>query len=73
MHRLLDITFTYYGKEYHVEVLGSQHKEGGYYVLVNKYMAGQIVLYNIGWTSFVSHEILSGDDVGVILDMIEQA
>lgn len=45
---------------------------GGYDVLVNRYLQGQIVLYTTGWKPFVKMDVLSKDDVDAIMDMVNE-
>lgn len=75
MATLIDITYTdEYGREVHVEVTrAAGNAGGGYDVLVNRYLQGQIVLYNTGWKAFVRLDVLSKDDVDAIMDVVEGA
>ncbi|MBX2906149.1 MAG: hypothetical protein KF744_08935 [Taibaiella sp.] len=69
---LIDTTYTDdHGRERHVEVVApAGNAGGGYYVYVNGYFQGQIVLYTTGWNAFVSYDYLTKDDVDAIMDVV---
>lgn len=66
------IEFEYHGKQT-VEVSQPTGAGGVYYVHINKYYAGQMVNYITGWTPIIEYpKFLQGDDIGVIMDWIEE-
>jgi len=70
---ILDVTFhdLIHGEQ-HVIVSSPAGGGGSFGVYINKYFRGQIVHYSTGWQSFVKSDVLMGDDIGVILDFINE-
>lgn len=60
------------GEEQHVEVSEPAGSGGGYYLYVNQYFQGQIVHTSDGWKGYVKLDVLSVDDLDVIMDAIKE-
>ena len=58
---------TYQG---HHLVVSTPTGGGSYHVLIDNYYVGQIVPSPTGWLPFIKSDVLQGDDVAALLDLI---
>jgi hypothetical protein len=65
---------TFFGdKPAHIEVSSPLGGGGGYYVMINNYYNGRVWKTSYGWQHDLNPKtILQGDDVAVIIDLIER-
>jgi hypothetical protein len=78
-HQALDVMDkieinTYFGdKSTHVEIAAPMGAGGIYHVMLDKYYNGQIMKSHNGWrVNLYPTTILQGDDVAVIIELIEE-
>lgn len=61
------------GVAHRVEVTQPLGSGGGFHVMVDRYYQGAIVRRPDGWCAYLKSALLTGDDVRVILDMINES
>lgn len=54
----------------HHLVISTPTGGGSYHVLIDNYYVGQIVTSPTGWLPFIKSDVLQGDDLGALLDLI---
>lgn len=68
---LINIIFHHYGNDYHIVVNQPTGGSGAYFVFQNSYYQGSIVKTSLGWRANLRPCMLTGDDIGEILEMIK--
>lgn len=67
---LVDVQFYYLDNNYNVYI----HLPAGadsFFVYINSLFVGKIVNTSIGWRPYVNTSILSGNDIGEVIEMIK--
>lgn len=59
-------------KEHYIEVTQPMGAGGGFHVFVDHFYFGQIVPSPEGWLSCIEGHILNSDDIGAIMDLVEE-
>lgn len=60
------------GHIHHLEVSSPVGGGESYHVMVDNYYTGSLIRYMKGWEARVTGPLICGDDISVLLDMVEK-